>query len=184
MPRLVRLVGALLSGAVLLAQPALVPPASAQSSRPPAEAPSGPRAIGTFGAWTAAVVTEAGGRVCYALTRAGSEAAAARGAATLTVSHRTGRRDQVAFQGGGHRFQRNAAAVLKVGDTELAFYTHADTAYARDNAAAIAAMRAGRDAVARVPGPNGRGSATETFSLAGFSAAYEAIGRECPPPRR
>ena len=44
-------------------------------------------------------------------------------------------------------------------------------------------LRAGRDAVVQSPGP-GRGSVTDTFSLSGFTAAYEAISRECPAGRR
>lgn len=174
MPRSVRFSGVLLMGAVLLAVPGL-----AEAQR----AAAGPRAIGTFGAWTAATVTESGHKVCYALARA-NRPGSTRDAPTLTVSHRPDRRDQVAFQGGSHRFARNATATVKIGDTDLAFYTHADTAYARDNAAAIAAMRAGREAVATVPGANGRGTANETFSLSGFTAAYEAISRECPASRR
>ena len=30
----------------------------------------------------------------------------------------------------------------------------------------------------------GRGNATDTFGLSGFSAAYEAISQECPAGRR
>ena len=43
------------------------------------------------------------------------------------------------------------------------------------------AMRNGREATARGPGPNGRGTATDVFSLSGFGGAYEAISKECPP---
>jgi invasion protein IalB len=44
----------------------------------------------------------------------------------------------------------------------------------------IGAFRRGRDAVARTTAPNGRGNVTDTFSLSGFTAAYEAISRACP----
>ncbi|WP_431283484.1 invasion associated locus B family protein [Humitalea sp. 24SJ18S-53] len=188
MPRSALLTGALILS--LLAAPLAVPATAQAPARPTAPAPArpavaaaGPRAVGTFGAWTAALHTENGARVCYMLARANREGSPPN-APTLTVSHRTGARDQVAFQGEGLRFQRNAAGTLKVGDNDLALYTHGDTAYARDNRAAIQAMRGGREAVARLPGPNGRGTASETFPLNGFSAAYEAIGRECPAPRR
>ncbi len=173
------LIGALCAGALLLPVPAM---AQAPARPPPAPA-AGPRPIGTFGAWTAALHTENGARVCYMLARANRETNPAR-APTLTVTHRTGLRDQVALQGEGLCFQRNAAGTLKVGETDLPLTTHGDTAYARDNRAAIAALRGGRDAVARLPGPNGRGTTSETFPLNGFSAAYDAIARECPAPRR
>jgi len=184
MPSLALFNVALPTGALVLTllAPPLAGPVAAQSSARPA-APAGPRAIGTFGAWTAALHTEGGAKVCYMLARAHREGSPP-STPTLTVSHRAGARDQVAFQGDGLRFQRNAAGTLKVGDSDLALYTHGDTAYARDSRAAIQAMRGGREAVARLPGPNGRGSASETFPLNGFSAAYEAIGRECPAPRR
>jgi hypothetical protein len=48
----------------------------------------------------------------------------------------------------------------------------------------VAAFRGGAQAVARGPRAGGRGTATDTFSLAGFSAAYDAISQECPAPRR
>jgi hypothetical protein len=60
--------------------------------------------------------------------------------------------------------------------------TSGDTAFARDGRAVVAALRAGREALHRGPGPNGRGQATDTFALAGFTQAYEAINRECPAP--
>ena len=50
----------------------------------------------------------------------------------------------------------------------------------KNGAALIAAFRGGREAVVRSPVPSGRGVVTDTFPLAGFSAAYEAISRECP----
>jgi hypothetical protein len=70
---------------------------------------------------------------------------------------------------------------VSVGNTKVGFYTSGNSAFARDNRAALAALRNGREAVARGPLPNGgRGQATDAFSLAGFSAALDAISRECP----
>ena len=42
---------------------------------------------------------------------------------------------------------------------------------------------AASDLVIKGPGPQGKGATTDTFSLSGFSAAYEAISKECPPRR-
>ena len=51
-------------------------------------------------------------------------------------------------------------------------------------AAAVAAFRGGAQAVAKGPRAGGRGTATDTFNLSGFSAAYDAISQECPPSGR
>ncbi len=102
----------------------------------------------------------------------------------LVVAHRPKGRDQVALQA-GYAYPRNSGSndpvQVSVGGTKIGFYTSGGSAFARDNKAALAALRNGREAVARGPLPNGgRGQATDAFSLAGFSAAHEAISRECP----
>ncbi len=143
-----------------------------------------PRALGTFQDWTAATHMEAGKKVCYAFTRASKvEGGGNRQNVILTVTHRPQGRDQVAMRA-GYSYARNAEVELAVGSAELPFYTAQDNAFAREGAKAVAAFRGGSEAVARGPGPQGRGRVTDTFSLSGFSAAYDAISRECPPGRR
>jgi invasion protein IalB len=161
----------LLAAALLLAAPA-----SAQQAAP--------SRIGTFQAWTAAMHLEGGARVCYAFARAArSEGLQGRREVILTVTHRANGRDQVAITS-GYTYPRDAGVTVSVGATELSFYTAGGNAFARDGRAAVAAFRNGREAVARGPAPTGRGAVTDTFPLNGFSAAYEAISRECPPVRR
>jgi invasion protein IalB len=166
-----------LPAAALLALLAL--PALAQQ-RPPAAA--GPSRIGSFQDWTAASYQEGGQRICYAFARA-SRSDPARSGVILTVTHRSQGRDQVAINA-GYAFPRNAEVTVTVGATELPFYTGGSNAFARDGRAAVAAFRNGATAASRGPGPNGRGTATDSFSLSGFSAAYDAISRECPAGRR
>jgi len=132
-----------------------------------------PQRLGTFGGWTAATHQEGGGKVCYAFTRMEG-----RQNALLTVTHRPQGRDQVALRI-GRPFPRNAEVKVEASGDTLDFYTSGDNAFARDGRAAVAAFRSGRDAVATSPAPSNR-STTETFSLSGFTAAYEAITRECP----
>ena len=141
----------------------------------------GPRRLGDFRDWTAAVHTEAGQKVCYAFTRA-SQTDPRRDNVILTVTHRSQGRDQVALSA-GYSYPRNAAVTVAVGQAQLGFYTSGRSAFARDGRAAVAAFRAGANAVARGPRDGGRGNATDTFSLLGFSAAYEAISQECPARR-
>jgi hypothetical protein len=147
-------------------------------------AQAGPRALGSFQDWTAATYMEAGKKVCYAFTRASkSEGGGTRQNVMLTVTHRQQGRDQVAVRA-GYTYARNAEVEVKVGATGLPFYTAQDNAFAREGAKAVATFRGGADAIARGTGPQGRGTAVDSFSLSGFTAAYEAIGKECPAGRR
>ena len=143
-----------------------------------------PQALGTFQDWTAATYTEGKAKVCYAFTRASkAEGAGNRQNVLLTVTHRPQGRDQVALRS-GYTYARNAEVTVNVGGTDLDFYTAQDNAFARDGGKAVATFRAGANAVAKGTGPQGRGTATDTFSLSGFTAAYEAISKECPAGRR
>ncbi|MDQ1080254.1 invasion associated locus B family protein [Pseudoroseomonas cervicalis] len=143
-----------------------------------------PQALGTFQDWTAATHMEGGRKVCYAFTRASrSEGAGNRQNVILTVTHRPQGRDQVALRA-GYTYARNAEVSVTVGGTELDFYTAQDNAFARDGSRAVTTFRGGAQAVAKGQGPQGRGTATDTFSLSGFTAAYEAISKECPAGRR
>ena len=141
-----------------------------------------PRRLGDFQAWTAAVHQESGQRVCYAFTRA-TRTDPERTGVILTVTHRANGRDQVALSA-GYTYPRNATVTVAVGQTQLAFFTDGSSAFARDGRAAVAAFRGGTSASARGPRAGGRGTATDSFSLSGFTAAYEAISRECPAGRR
>ena len=162
----------------------LAAPIGLMSAPNPVMAQGSPQALGRFGNWTAATYTEGGRKVCYAFTRASkSEGAGSRQNVMLTVTHRPQGRDQVALRA-GYTYARNAEVSVTVGSTELEFYTAQDNAFAREGARAVSAFRAGANAVAKGQGPQGRGTATDTFSLSGFTAAYEAISKECPAGRR
>lgn len=145
---------------------------------------AGPRTLGTFQSWTAATHTEAGVKYCFAFARAArSEGVAGRNPqnVSLLVTHRPTGRDQVAIRS-GYTHARGAELRLVIGEAALPGYTAQDNAFLRDGRAAVTAMRGGREALARAPGPNNRGTVQDIFPLAGFTAAYEAISRECPAP--
>jgi hypothetical protein len=140
----------------------------------------------TVQGWTAAHFTENGQRVCYAFARpARSEGARNAQNVQLLVTHRPGARDQVAVRV-GYALPRNAEMRLVIGNQELPGYTGQDSGFLRNGSAAVAAMRNGREAQSRTPGPNNRGTVTHVFPLAGFSRAHDAITRACPttPARR
>lgn len=155
-------------------------PAEAQQRQQPR--PSGPQQLGSFQAWTAATLTENGHRICYAFARAARSqgAPANRGQVTLTVAHRPNGRDQVALSA-GYALARTATSVLAVGDDETRSYgVVQSSAFFAGGEELVGHFRRGRDATTRTPGPNGRGTVTDVFSLLGFTAAYEAISRACP----
>jgi len=176
MPRLIRLLPLCLALAALPALAQQRPAAPAQQAAQPV-----PRQLGSFRDWTAATYQEGGQKICYAFTRA-SKSEPARQGVLLTVTHRPAGRDGVAISA-GYAYPRAADVTLAIGQTNLPFYTGGHSAFARDGAAVVAAMRSGSRASARGPGAGGRGTANDQFSLAGFAAAYDAMSRECPARR-
>jgi hypothetical protein len=70
---------------------------------------------------------------------------------------------------------------VQVDQGGLEFYTAQRAAFARDGKSAVAAFQKGSRAIARSLGPKDA-PVTDTFSLKGFSAAYGAIVKACPPP--
>ena len=143
--------------------------------------PDGPKALGKFDDWTAATYVEAGQPVCYAFTRVLSSvpSVAGRGAVILTVTERASGRDAVAVEA-GFAFAPNATINVKADQTEVDFYTHQRTAFARKHDDALTAFRTAGRAIVRSTGPRDA-AITDTFSLKGFKAAYEAISKACPP---
>lgn len=183
----VALVGATLAVALPVLGTMMSAPAFAQSTQRNAQQqpqrPAGPQRLGAFQSWTAATYQEGGQKVCYAFARASkSEGGGNRQNVMLIVTHRHNGRDQVALRA-GYTYPRNAEVNIAVGPRELDFYTSASDAFAREGAQAVAAFKSGRDVVAKGPAATGRGQVSDTFPLAGFSAAYDAISRECPPAR-
>ncbi len=136
-----------------------------------------PQKLGEFRDWIAATYPEGGQKVCYAFTRA------SRQGVMLTVTHRPGRRDTVTVSA-GQAYPRNAEAMAVISGADLPFYTAGSTAAARDGGMVVSAMRSGREMLLRGPAANGRTATSDTFSLSGFTAAYEAISKECPPGNR
>jgi invasion protein IalB len=150
-----------------------------------AQARPGPQRLGTFQSWIAATAQENGQKVCYAFARAARSdgAPGSRGPVTLTVTHRPSGRDQVALSV-GYALGRAAESELTIGNQEFKSYGVVQTsAFFQNGGQLVAAFRNGRDAVAKTPPPSGRGAVTDTFPLTGFTAAYDAISRECPAAR-
>ncbi len=168
---------ALVVSALLLAPSA---PADAAVKKAAAASLNKPELIGQFRDWEAATHSEAGQTICYAFTRAESSepAAPGRGGVVLTVTQRPNLRDSVAISA-GFAYPPKADVEVSVDKTDLSFYTAGRSAFARDGQAAVKAFRKGRLATAVSPDPKG-GRVTDTFSLLGFTNAYEAASKACP----
>ena len=168
-----------LPAAAETAKPA--PAAKPAAAKPPAATPASPKQIGKFEDWIAATHQESGATVCYAFTRAQGSApsVAGRGAVIITITQRPALRDAVAIEA-GFTYADKAAVTVQVDRTALEFYTDKRNAFARDGKAVAAAFAKGAKAVAKSPGPKGV-AVQDTFSLKGFSDAYKAINKACPP---
>jgi hypothetical protein len=164
----------------------LAAPAWAQKPKPPAHpAPAAtanaPKAIGKFDDWQAATHVEGGQTVCYAFTRAAGSTPSlpGRGDVVLTVTQRPALRDAVAISA-GFTYATGAAVDVQVDQTALEFYTAQRSAFARDGHAVVNGLQKAGKMVAKSPGPR-NAQVADTFSLKGFSAAYAAINKACPP---
>jgi hypothetical protein len=177
----------LLQAAILacLAAPAMAQaPKPAAPAHPPA-ATNAPKKLGTFEDWTAATHQEAGVTVCYAFTYAAHSVPTlpGRGEVVLTVTERPTSRDDVALTV-GFAYATGATVSMQVDQAALDFYTAQPqpgrNAFARDGKAVIAAFGKGKEALAHSPGPRDA-KVVDTFNLRGFSAAFAAINKACPP---
>ncbi len=147
-----------------------------------------PKALGTFGQWTAAELTQGGGKICYMVSRpAKSEGKyAKRGDVLLVVTHRPASKsfDVVTFQA-GYPFAFGAKVPVNVDGKKFELLARPDfekeSAWALDakaDKALIAALRSGKTAI--VHGTSARSTETsDTFSLGGFTRAYSTISQAC-----
>jgi hypothetical protein len=165
--------------------PAAAQPKPATHSAAPARSapakPEGPKAIGKFEDWTAATHPESGQTVCYAFTRALSSqpAQSGRGDVVLTVTERASLRDAVAISA-GFTYPSTASVNVTADSATFEFYTSQRSAFARDGHAVVGAFQKAGKVVAKSPSPKNT-TVTDTFSLRGFTAAYNAIVKACAP---
>ncbi len=174
----------LLIAIVVAAMPALALAADTKPPAKPAPHPTvnanAPKAIGKWDDWEAATHVEAGQTVCYAFTRVKNAVpvVTGRGSVILTVTDRVGGRDAVAITA-GFTYAPGTSVLVQAEQASLDFYTAGRSAFARDGKAAVAAFAKANQVLVRSPNPKG-GNVTDTFSLRGFSKAYDAINKACP----
>jgi hypothetical protein len=154
----------------------------------PAMAQEAPRPIGTFERWTAYSYAEKGSPVCYAAAKPATSRGAPdkRGETFLLVTHRPNQKtlDVVSFVA-GYAFKKGESAELTVGKDKFKLFTDAERAWAPDDkvdqAIAQAMVKSGELVLRGTPA---KGQAvTDTFSLKGFTRAYDAISKACKVKR-
>lgn len=140
-----------------------------------AESPK-PKLLGTFGAWRAARYVRNGHILCYSFSPA-LTVKTRRPPAILTVLKRKGGRTDIILSP-GFALPRHATIPVSAGSRALAFSAYGRHAFARNRDAAVQAFRAGATVTAETPGPQNR-KILQTFSLNGFSAAYDTVIKAC-----
>lgn len=140
--------------------------------------------IGKYNAWTAHQFSEGRAKTCYLHgdPAKGVGNYAKRGRFFVQVTHRPaeGSRDEVGVTA-GYTYKKDSQVQVMIGGATFRLFTDRDTAWTADaktDRSLVRAMMKGREM--KVHGVSNRGTKTaDTFSLIGFTKAYQSIGRAC-----
>ncbi len=147
------------------------------------------KSLGTFGKWTAFSTNEGGKTLCYvALKPAKSEGTYKnRGDVLLTVTHRPADKafDVVSIVA-GYQYLGDSDVAVTIGKKKWDLFTSSDRAWARDAATDKQIVDAlGKSVNLVAKGTSAKNTpTTDTFTLAGFPAAYRAISDACKKPAK
>lgn len=145
-----------------------------------------PQEIGRFNDWRAYVDGADAKKICFigsAPTKAEGKYTQ-RGQTYVLITHRPG--DSPPTQGevsveAGYTYKPDSEVSVDINGKTFKLFTRDGNAWARDpqsDKALVQAMRAGNEMV--IKGTSSRGTlTTDTYSLLGFTAAYESIGKAC-----
>ncbi len=140
--------------------------------------------LGAFGDWEAFAEGEGNKRLCYitSIPKKHQGKYKSRGNMQAFVTHEPGAkiRGQVSFAA-GYAHKKGSDVDVRIGKGKFSLFTQNDRAWPRDgkgDRAIVQAMRRGSTMVVR--GVSTRGTkTTDTYSLKGFTAAYNAINKAC-----
>ena len=147
-------------------------------------AQNAPQLIDVYGKWEAYSYSEKGKKVCYI----GSQPTSAKGDYTqrgkiyVMVTHRPALKlfNEVSFIT-GYTYEKDSDVDLRIDSKSFKLFTYEDSAWAvngEEDRKLVSAMKAGSNMV--VVGNSSRGTkTTDTYSLSGFTAAYNAISKAC-----
>lgn len=142
------------------------------------------RSLGSFNDWTAVVDGRAGKKLCYAgsTPKKSQGKYVSRGDVHLLVTHRPAEKvnGEISVTA-GYTFREGKDVEAVIDGKTFKLFTRGENAWAYDanaDRSMVAAMKAGRQMIVR--GTSSRGTqTTDTYSLAGFSAALAAIDKAC-----
>ncbi|MGE4313436.1 MAG: invasion associated locus B family protein [Pseudobdellovibrionaceae bacterium] len=143
-----------------------------------------PQLLGKHGAWSAYTLEEDGKKVCYMVSRPIKDEGkyAKRGDIFALITHRPAEntRDVFSYMT-GYKYKPGSDVTVSIDTTDFSLFTNDETAWAPDPATdtrIAAGIQKGSKMV--VKGTSSRGTlTTDTFSLKGSGAAYEAISKAC-----
>lgn len=150
-----------------------------------AQAADQPQLLGEFGDWSAWTFNDRGNVICYMASTPKKDEGKykKRGDIFAMVTHRPHEKvfDEVTFVA-GYTFQKKAPLVIKIGNqTFKNTFTEGDKGWMINSAEdqkVVVAMKRGNRMI--VEGRSGRGTQTkDTYSLKGFSNAYQTISTKC-----
>lgn len=143
-----------------------------------------PRLIGTHGDWSSYVFIENGNKVCYMASQPKNAQGnyKKRGEIYALITHRPAEGTKNVFSYiTGYSYKPSSDAMAKIGNERFVLFTQDDTAWTPDaptDNKLVGAIKKGSKMI--VTGTSSRGTlTTDTYSLKGSSAAYDAISKEC-----
>ncbi|MPZ11637.1 MAG: hypothetical protein GEU89_15725 [Kiloniellaceae bacterium] len=140
--------------------------------------------LGDFSDWSAFKYEESGAQVCFMASEPTKAEGnySARGKIHTMVTHRPGeaRKDEVSIVA-GYVYQDSSPVDVEVGALKVRLFTEGESAWTVDKDSdrqLVQAMIRGSTMV--VQGTSARGTKTkDTYSLSGFTRAYQAINQAC-----
>ena len=151
----------------------------------PTVAHADPESIGSFGDWQAVSFDESDGKGCYITSKPTKAEGnySQRGRVYVLVTNRPADKTfDVVSVVAGYTYEDGGEVTVTIDEAEFGLFTSNDSAWAPDadtDAQLVAAMKKGNSMVVR--GTSSRGTdTTDTYSLTGFSKAYEAMAEACP----
>jgi invasion protein IalB len=143
-----------------------------------------PKAIGRYGAWHALTFSEGDSTGCYIFSEPTQMEGKynSRGKVYALVTHRPNSKQlNVVTIVAGYSYKPDSEVVVEIGDESFKLFTDKGTAWtptAESDQRLVDAMKNGSDM--RVHGVSSRDTETvDTYSLQGFTKAYNAIGEAC-----
>lgn len=171
----------LLTGAVLLAQ--------TMAGLVPFDAAHAADAVSTFKDWSLYVHQDKNGKLCYIASvptkQEGTFSKRGQPAVMVAKLPSAPPNEQVSVQP-GYSYKASSDVAFAVDGTKFSLFTQGEHAWAKtsaDDKALIEAMRKGSSL--KVSGTSTRDTtSTDTYSLTGFTAAYNAMRDKCPDGKK